>query len=751
MPGETARPTGAIWKYIPQNGKLFSGIKVGEANPKMEVMARGLRNSIAMLVHPKYPEPGYAFLQGENSRDFQDPAQPAEEINSIVPGKHYGWPYCFNNSEVSPEYADFLARDPNYRNLCKGGGVVQYQAPHTLLPPHSSPLDMKYYTSNRFPELRGKLLVTLHGWSATGARFGFLNVDAYGFPVKNSSALSYNQNCKEKTYITTAVGEPVGGSQFEELTAGWHSVGGKRPHGRPVGMAVANDGAIWVIDDINKAILRVDASMDQPEPLPCDIRTEAEIAEIIGFIEADPAKRSELTLIRKTLVEKHCTGCHSDFDLRSGMNEQERDRSVAHYLLAQPGWVIPPYAQKSTVHIRTRGKGFGRQMPGNARELLAKDDEFAATINTLDHWIRTIVPGQIHEVRLAKETHMRIRDQAGTVCGRVPNKEVVLVVDNAPKEKPGFMRIYKPAGEFLDGDCLQGSKYYMGKDYLFPTTIERNPASAPESLFMSQPVTAKGEFGPGIEGPATSKDGRLFVPSFQGKKNSIGVVDKNGKVSKFIDLPKEAKINALRIDSAGSMFAADYSEHKIYKIDLSTKVAVVHAFDKSMNQPNDIALDSSGAIYATDPNWKKKSGRVWRVSKDGSLKVVASELGAVNGIDLSHDGKTLYVGDSTRTEVHAFDIIGETLTNKRTLIKFKDGEIDGIKVDSKGNLYVARITLGVIAKVSADGKIIREIPVNGAEPTNLTFGGADGRTIFVTQRKGGFIESFRVDDPGREF
>ena len=53
--------------------------------------------------------------------------------------------------------------------------------------------------------------------------------------------------------------------------------------------------------------------------------------------------------------------------------------------------------------------------------------------------------------------------------------------------------------------------------------------------------------------------------------------------------------------------------------------------------------------------------------------------------------------------------------------------------------------------LTPDGKTVREIPLRASEPTNLAFGGPDGRTVYVTQRKGGFIETFRVDRPGREF
>jgi signal peptidase len=53
--------------------------------------------------------------------------------------------------------------------------------------------------------------------------------------------------------------------------------------------------------------------------------------------------------------------------------------------------------------------------------------------------------------------------------------------------------------------------------------------------------------------------------------------------------------------------------------------------------------------------------------------------------------------------------------------------------------------------MTGDGRVEREIALTASEPSNLAFGGVDGRTIFVTQRKGGYIESFRVDRPGREF
>ena len=68
-----------------------------------------------------------------------------------------------------------------------------------------------------------------------------------------------------------------------------------------------------------------------------------------------------------------------------------------------------------------------------------------------------------------------------------------------------------------------------------------------------------------------------------------------------------------------------------------------------------------------------------------------------------------------------------------------------------GRLFVARMLKGTLVILDAAGRQEREIALTAAEPSNLAFGGPDGRTVYVTQRKGGYIESFMTDRPGREF
>ena len=78
-------------------------------------------------------------------------------------------------------------------------------------------------------------------------------------------------------------------------------------------------------------------------------------------------------------------------------------------------------------------------------------------------------------------------------------------------------------------------------------------------------------------------------------------------------------------------------------------------------------------------------------------------------------------------------------------------ELDGLRTDVTGRIFVARPSAGDVSIVNPDGSLVRKVATLGKEPTNLTFGGVDGKTVFVTQKDGKFIEAFLTDQPGREF
>ena len=197
-------------------------------------------------------------------------------------------------------------------------------------------------------------------------------------------------------------------------------------------------------------------------------------------------------------------------------------------------------------------------------------------------------------------------------------------------------------------------------------------------------------------------------------------------------------------------------KHNIFLISADGKDVTTYFHSDEFNQPNDMTIATDGTIYASDPHWKRHDGQIWRVSKSADGSVAGERMTAdrrmstTNGIDLSPDGKTLYVGESDTREIWSYRIDGSHLLSSRLVKRFDDFDIDGLRTDTDGNLLVARIRKGTIAVLSPQGKLKREIALNAKEPTNLAFGGNDGRTVFVTQRQGGFVESFRTDHPGRE-
>ena len=248
-----AKPDGAAFCAQSEGGYKAAAIRryaylgQGRWSASFTIMAQGLRNSVALARHASG-----TLLQAENSMDFPEANSPFEELNVLRQGAHFGWPYCYDMTGTNPAWASVHVMD------CNGPGYTQ---PVRLLPPHSAPLGMLYYDGRMFPELRGKLLIALHGYRPAGARIAAFTVDAQGIPLLTPNA-HYDMYAGPSGDETMSL--PYSGPASEPLllTPGWNNFDGQHPRGSPVGLAVARDGAIWVAENTNATILRI--ARDRP-------------------------------------------------------------------------------------------------------------------------------------------------------------------------------------------------------------------------------------------------------------------------------------------------------------------------------------------------------------------------------------------------------------------------------------------------------------------------------------------------------
>lgn len=271
------------------------------------------------------------------------------------------------------------------------------------------------------------------------------------------------------------------------------------------------------------------------------------------------------------------------------------------------------------------------------------------------------------------------------------------------------------------------------------------------SLHKSYDFTAENLFTINIEGPCFDRSGNLYVVNYQ-KDGTIAWVSPDGNPVVFVTLPEGSTANAIQFDSKGDMYLADFSAHNVLKVDMKTKNISVYSHDDGFNQPNDICINKKDQLFASDPNWKESTGKIWRIDLGGKAVLLADSMGTTNGITLSPDEKILYVNESVQRKVWAFDVDAKgNISHKRLFAEFPDYGFDGMKCDKNGNLYVTRYGKGVIEILSPAGKVIKSVELKGKNCSNLVFGGKDGKTVFVTLQDRKCMEKFRNDIPGKNY
>lgn len=281
------------------------------------------------------------------------------------------------------------------------------------------------------------------------------------------------------------------------------------------------------------------------------------------------------------------------------------------------------------------------------------------------------------------------------------------------------------------------------------------------------------------EGPAVAPDGSIYFTDMPFGPQHDTIINRFDPATKMLSVftTSAGKANGLAFDSEGKLLAADGADgggRCIRRYDLKTgrSTVVADRFDgRRLNAPNDLCVDRQGRIYFTDPFYAGDETRelearaVYRVERDGRVVEITRDVEMPNGIVLSPDGTTLYVGDhnnggnrrspadpapargAMRVVAFPLDAEGRVAGPRKTLVDFgAENGPDGIDVDAAGNLYVtcrslARPGLLVIAPDGRRLAFMQTGPANQSGgfddwrgiPSNVEFGtGDDAHSLYLT-------------------
>lgn len=250
------------------------------------------------------------------------------------------------------------------------------------------------------------------------------------------------------------------------------------------------------------------------------------------------------------------------------------------------------------------------------------------------------------------------------------------------------------------------------------------------------------------EGPTSDRDGNVFFTDQP--NNRILKWSMDGKLSTF--LQPAGRSNGMYFDARGNLLACADEKTELWSIAPDgTRTVLAREFaGKPLNGPNDVWERPDGALYFTDPFYKRDwwdhstrpqdSEQVYFLSADRRRLIrVTTDLVQPNGIIGTPDGRTLFVADIRAGRTYGFDIQPDgTLTNKRLRCELGS---DGMTLDTEGNLYLTGQGVSVF---DTNGKKVGQIDVPEPWTANVCFGGRDHQTLFITASKGLYAIRLRV-------
>ncbi len=245
------------------------------------------------------------------------------------------------------------------------------------------------------------------------------------------------------------------------------------------------------------------------------------------------------------------------------------------------------------------------------------------------------------------------------------------------------------------------------------------------------------------EGPAQDANGNLFFSDV--RLNNLYKVDTAGKLSTFLTKTKSA--NGIFFSRTGRMFSARGDGGDVIEIDPRTRKITVVAGKfggKRFNGPNDLVIDVHGGIWFTDPNFRSNSQNktaVYYIDAGGTTTRVIDTLSRPNGILLSPREDVLYVASTTPSAMMAYPVTAPGKVGAgRQLFGLAGRPVDGLTVDTLGNLYITRPASRAIEVITPRGKSLGRFTLPES-PTNCAFGGPNMQTLYVTTR----ASVFRAD------
>lgn len=269
--------------------RKYTRLADGKYSKDFKIYAKGLRNSMGLWWHKEKN----ILIQAENGRDnikdldpqLSNANLPHEEINILQEGSNYGWPYCYDNNLVNPEWS-YVSCD-------------KMTKPYYLLPAHSSPLSILIYNGSQFPAwYQNRMLISLHGYEPLGHRIIALRRDDNGLPTKEPMSVVY----------------------------GWNA-DGTQNLGSPVGLTQMSDGSVLIVEDKSRKVLRLfydvkagngTPIVEIPDKVMEDIAGDQKLAQLKTKLATALSSPNPpiFAQVQSKMIDTNCVGCHTGADAR---------------------------------------------------------------------------------------------------------------------------------------------------------------------------------------------------------------------------------------------------------------------------------------------------------------------------------------------------------------------------------------------------------------------------------------------------